>query len=178
MQTTSTEREQLKLFWNVFFYCFCILDLALIIELYTSMLNPACCGDQSKGTSQVFLLEKQIDQIGVKHLGELEDIRAQLEVIDEETSGFEVRKMVVDQLTAAALQLENDILDYSQEFENNRLKKILSLLKVFRVNIEKLANFDLYKYGGKNFIKYALKNVDQIIEILDDENGFELTGLI
>merc|ERR1711997_1363315 len=111
------------------------------------MLHPACCRDQTRGTSQIFLLEKQIDQIGVKHLGELEDIRAQLEVIDEESSAVEVRKMVVDQLTAAALQLENDILDYSQEFENNSLKRILSLLKVFRVNIKKLANFDLYKYG-------------------------------
>ena len=156
-----------------------MLDVFLIMELFTTIIQPvpSSCSAESSGTSQIFLLEKQIEQIGVKHLGELEDIRAELEVVDEDSNGAEVKRMVVDLLTEAALKLDNDILDYSKEFENKSLKRIRFLLKVFRVNIKKLANFDLHKYGGKNFIKFCLKKVDQIIEILDNENRLELSTL-
>ena len=180
MQTSGAERDQLKIIWNMILYLLMMFDVFLIMELYTTIIQPdpsSCCKAETGGTSQIFLLEKQIEQIGEKHLGDLEDIRAELEVIDEDSSGAEVKRMVVHQLTEAALKLDNDILDYSKEFENKSLKRIRFLLKVFRVNIKKLANFDLHKYGGKNFIKFCLKKVDQIIEILDKEDRLELSSL-
>ena len=59
----------------------------------------------------------------------------------------------------AADLFEKDILDYSLEFENNKLKKILTLLKVFKDSNKKLASFNLEKYGGKTFDKFAMKKI-------------------
>merc|ERR1712066_899209 len=122
--------------------------------------NSVCCRAQNRGTNQKLLLESQIDQIGVKHLEELERIRTMLETEDD----LVLKDSVVQQLTGMASELENDILDYSQEFENNNLKRFLALLKMFKVNNKKLEDFDVEKIGRKGFQKFALKKVDQIIE--------------
>ena len=122
-----------------------------------------------RGTNQKLLLESQIDQIGVKHLEELEMIRTEL----EERAGagdLSLKDWLVEQLGRIGTNIETDILDFSQEFENNKLKKLLSLLKVFKVTNKKLNSFDMDQFGEDNFQQFeklALKKVDQIVDILD-----------
>ena len=171
MQTTGSDQQ--KIFLNIIFYFSCLLDVLLIIECYSSMVyDTSSYKLPSRQTNQQSLLEKQIDQIGVKYMEELEDIRTELEVRQAENfragEHKDLKQSLVLQLTSIASKLEKDILDYSQEFENNKLKKILTLLKVFKDNNKKLASFNLEKYGGKTFDKFAMKKVDIILEILDD----------
>ena len=81
-----------------------------------------------------------------------------------------LKDWLMEQLARIGTNIETDILDFSQEFENNKLKKLLSLLKVFKVTNKKLTSFDLNKFGEDNFQqfeKFALKKVDQIVDILD-----------
>ena len=120
----------------------------------------------SRGTSQKLLLESQINQIGVKHLEELEVIRTEL----EERAGsrdLALQFWLVEQLDRIGANIETDILDFSQEFENNKLKRLLSLLKVFKVTNKKLTSFDIDKFGQDHFQQFALRKVDQIVDILD-----------
>ena len=168
MQTTGSDQQ--KIFLNIIFYFSCLLDVLLIIECYSSMVyDTSSYKLPSRQTNQQSLLEKQIDQIGVKYMEELEDIRTELEVRQFSAGEHkDLKQSLVLQLTSIASKLEKDILDYSQEFENNKLKKILTLLKVFKDNNKKLASFNLEKYGGKTFDKFAMKKVDIILEILDD----------
>ena len=81
-----------------------------------------------------------------------------------------LKDWLVEQLGRIGANIETDILDFSQEFENNKLKKLLALLKVFKVTNKKLKSFDLDQFGEDNFQqfeKFALKKVDQIVDILD-----------
>ena len=120
----------------------------------------------SRGTNQKLLLESQIDQIGVRHLEELEMIRTELE--EKAVSEYPALKdWLVEQLSRIETNIETDILDFSQEFENSKLKKLLSLLKAFKVTNRKLTGFDIGKFGQNNFQEVALKKIDQIVDILD-----------
>ena len=102
----------------------------------------------------------------MKHLEELEVIRTELE--ERAGSGdLALQHWLVGQLARIGANIETDILDFSQEFENNKLKKLLSLLKIFKVTNKKLASFDMDKFGQDNFQQFALKKVDQIVDILD-----------
>ena len=120
----------------------------------------------SRRTNQKLLLESQIDQIGVKHLEELEMIRTELEE-KAGTGDLVLKDWLVEQLSRIETNIETDILDFSQEFENNKLKKLLSLLKAFKVTNRKLTGFDIGKFGQNNFQEVALKKIDQIVDILD-----------
>ena len=120
----------------------------------------------SRGTNQKLLLESQIDQIGVRHLEELEMIRTELEE-KAGTGDLALKDWLVEQLSRIETNIETDILDFSQEFENNKLKKLLSLLKAFKVTNRKLTGFDIGKFGQNNFQEVALKKIDQIVDILD-----------
>ena len=120
----------------------------------------------SRRTNQKLLLESQIDQIGVKHLEELEMIRTELEE-KAGTGDLALKDWLVEQLSRIETNIETDILDFSQEFENNKLKKLLSLLKAFKVTNRKLTGFDIGKFGQHNFQQVALKKIDQIVDILD-----------
>ena len=137
----------------------------------------ACCRANSRGTNQQLLLVSQIDQIGVKHLDELEDIRYKLEAEDEVPNDEDqgLKDFVVLHMTEMASKLENDILDYSQEFENDNLKKLLSLLRVWKLNNKKMTSFNVEKFGEKKFKNFALTKIDQIIEILDDMVSYQQT---
>ena len=97
-------------------------------------------------------------------------IRTGLEEGAGDTGDLGTKDWLVEQLAKIGANIETDILDFSQEFENNKLKKLLSLLKVFKVANKKLTSFDLDKFGEDNFQqfeKFALKKVDQIVDILD-----------
>ena len=120
----------------------------------------------SRRTNQKLLLESQIDQIGVKHLEELEMIRTELEE-KASTEDLALKDWLVEQLSRIETNIETDILDFSQEFENSKLKKLLSLLKAFKVTNRKLTGFDIGKFGQNNFQEVALKKIDQIVDILD-----------
>ena len=102
----------------------------------------------------------------MKHLEELEVIRTELEE-RVGTGDLALQHWLVEHLARIGANIETDILDFSQEFENKKLKKLLSLLKIFKVTNEKLASFDMDKFGRDSFQQFALKKVDQIVDILD-----------
>ena len=84
-----------------------------------------------------------------------------------DTGDLGTKDWLVEQLAKIGANIETDILDFSQEFENNKLKKLLALLKVFKVTNKKLTSFDIDKFGEDNFQQFAQKKLDQIIDILD-----------
>ena len=89
----------------------------------------------------------------MKHLEELEGIRTELEE-RVGTGDLALQHWLVEHLARIGANIETDILDFSQEFENKKLKKLLSLLKIFKVTNEKLASFDmdkLRKFKSENF---------------------------
>ena len=94
-------------------------------------------------------------------------IRTGLEEGAGDTGDLGTKDWLVEQLAKIGANIETDILDFSQEFENNKLKKLLALLKVFKVTNKKLTSFDIDKFGEDNFQQFAQKKLDQIIDILD-----------